>query len=70
MAYLERSLLDKNLAELIGEAPSPKRGYGVLTYYYSSDPKKVLLTEPQEGRTIIYMLSFLTTKQPGRNFKV
>ncbi len=50
MEYLEKSLLERNLVELIGEAPTPKRGYGVLTYYYSSNPKKKLLTAAQRRK--------------------
>ena len=51
--------MEKNLAELIGEAPSPKRGYGVLTYYYSSNPKKVLLTAaPRRKNDYIHFVIF------------
>ena len=59
MEYLEKSLLERNLVELIGEAPSPKRGYGVLTYYYSSNPKKVLLTAaPRRKKDYIHVVIF------------
>ena len=59
MEYLEKSLLERNLVELIGEAPSPKRGYGVLTYYYSSNPKKKLLTAaPRRKKDYIHVVIF------------
>ncbi|QUW22908.1 hypothetical protein JSQ81_04845 [Sporosarcina sp. Marseille-Q4063] len=59
MAYLERRLLENNLAELIGEAPSPKRGYGVLIYYYSNKPKKRLLSAaPRRNKDYIHVVIF------------
>jgi hypothetical protein len=44
MEYLEKKLYELNLIQTIGEHPSPKRGYGVLVYYYKQTPFRQLLT--------------------------
>lgn len=44
MEYLETKLYELHLIQTIGEHPSPKRGYGVLVYYYKQAPYRQLLT--------------------------
>ncbi|WP_226536419.1 hypothetical protein [Fictibacillus halophilus] len=59
MEYLEETLMQRNLVSLIGEQPSPKRGYGVIIYYYSKNPKKRLLSSaPRKNHDHIHIVLF------------
>ena len=59
MEYLEESLIKADLAKLISEQPSPKRGYGVLCYYFASKPKKRLLSAaPRRDHDHIHVVIF------------
>lgn len=61
MLYLEKSLLDNKLCELIGEQPVPEKGreYGVMVYYYTSHPKRRLLSAaPRRDHDHIHVVIF------------
>lgn len=59
MEYLEAGLIKADLAKLISEQPSPKRGYGVLCYYFSSKPKKRLMSAaPRRDHDHIHVVIF------------
>lgn len=59
MEYLESCLLKEDIAKLISEKPTPSRGYGVLYYYYSSIPKKRLLSSaPRRDHDHIHVVIF------------
>lgn len=59
MEYLEVGLIKADLAKLISEQPSPKRGYGVLCYYFSSKPKRRLLSAaPRRDHDHIHVVIF------------
>lgn len=61
MVYLENSLLTNNLVELIGEQPVPEKGreYGVMIYYYKSNPKvKLLSAAPRRKGKHIHVVLF------------
>lgn len=61
MEYLERRLMEDELVKLSGEKPVPKRGYGMMIYYYSIDPKRQLLTAaPRRKQNYIHVV--LTAK--------
>ena len=59
MEYLEERLIQTEIAKLISEHPSPNRGYGVLNYYFSSKPKKRLLSAaPRRKHDHIHVVIF------------
>ncbi|MCH1627240.1 hypothetical protein [Fredinandcohnia quinoae] len=59
MEHLEKSLLEAGIVKLIGEKPTPNRGYGVLFYYYSSKPRKRLLSSaPRRDHDHIHIVIF------------
>jgi hypothetical protein len=59
MEYLEESLIKADLAKLISEQPSSKRGYGVLCYYFASKPKRRLLSAaPRRDHDYIHVVIF------------
>jgi len=59
MEYLEESLVQTGLCKLIGEHPSPNRGYGVLNYYFTSNPRKRLLSSaPRRNHDHIHVVIF------------
>lgn len=59
MEYLEERLIQAEIANLISEHPSPNRGYGVLFYYFSSKPKKRLLSAaPRRDHDHIHVVIF------------
>ncbi|WP_175638334.1 hypothetical protein [Metabacillus schmidteae] len=59
MECLEKCLLESGLAKLISEKPTPNRGYGVLYYYFSSKPKKRLLSSaPRRDHDHIHVVIF------------
>jgi hypothetical protein len=59
MEYLEERLIQAEMANLISEHPSPNRGYGVLFYYFSSKPKKRLLSAaPRRDHDHIHIVIF------------
>lgn len=59
MEHLEKSLLEAGIVKLIGEKPTPNRGYGVLFYYYSSKPRKRLLSSaPRQDHDHIHIVIF------------
>jgi hypothetical protein len=59
MEYLESCLLKEDIAKLVSERPTPNRGYGVLYFYYSSKPKKRLLSSaPRRDHDHIHVVIF------------
>jgi len=59
MEYLKERLIQAEIANLISEHPSPNRGYGVLFYYFSSKPKKRLLSAaPRRDHDHIHVVIF------------
>lgn len=59
MEYLEERLKQVGITKLISEKPSPNRGYGVLYYYYSKQPKKRLLSSaPRREHDHIHVVIF------------
>ncbi|QBP43186.1 hypothetical protein [Paenisporosarcina antarctica] len=59
MEYLEERLIQDEIAKLISEHPSPNKGYGVLNYYFSSKPKKRLLSAaPRRNHDHIHVVIF------------
>lgn len=59
MEYLEKRLLQEDIAKLISEQPTPNRGYGVLYYYYSNQPRKRLLSSaPRRDHDHIHVVIF------------
>lgn len=73
MAYLEDSLLNSELVQLIGEKPVPDKGreYGEMIYYYNSKPKRKLLSAaPRRDNDYIHVVLFrsiLTKEQLIQN---
>lgn len=59
MEYLEEKLMQTDLEKMISEDPNPKRGYGVLYYYYSVKPRKRLLSAaPRRNNGYIHVVLF------------
>lgn len=61
MSYLEDSLLNSELVQLIGEKPVPDKGreYGEMIYYYNSKPKRRLLSAaPRRDNDYIHVVIF------------
>ncbi|MFC7372563.1 hypothetical protein ACFQPF_12870 [Fictibacillus iocasae] len=61
MTYLEQSLLDAELVQLIGEHPVPDKGreYDVMVYYHQSKPKRRLLSAaPRRNNKHIHVVLF------------
>jgi hypothetical protein len=73
MSYLEYSLLNSELVQLIGEKPVPDKGreYGEMIYYYNSKPKRRLLSAaPRRDNDYIHVVLFrgiLTKEQLIKN---
>jgi hypothetical protein len=59
MEFLEERLMQENISKLISESPTPKRGYGVLYYYHSINPRKRLLSSaPRRDHDHIHVVLF------------
>jgi len=61
MSYLEERLINSNVVELIGEHPVPDKGreYGVIIYYYTTKPKRRLLSAaPRRDHDHIHVVLF------------
>jgi hypothetical protein len=59
MEYLEEKLMQTDLIKMISEDPNPKRGYGVLYFYYSVKPRKRLLSAaPRRNNSYIHVVLF------------
>jgi hypothetical protein len=50
--------MQRNLVSLIGEQPSPKRGYGVIIYYSKNPKKRLLSSAPRKNHNHIHIVLF------------